>query len=38
MIPFDHILDAVAEGKFDAGLIIHEGQLTFQNQGLQPGG
>src|SRR6266550_4330246 len=28
------ILDAVAAGRFDAGLIIHEGQLTFQNQGL----
>jgi 1,4-dihydroxy-6-naphthoate synthase len=35
VIPFDQILDAVAAGKFDAGLIIHEGQLTFQNQGLQ---
>jgi 1,4-dihydroxy-6-naphthoate synthase len=35
VMPFDHILGAVAEGKFDAGLIIHEGQLTFQNQGLQ---
>ncbi len=35
VIPFDHILDAVASGKYDAGLIIHEGQLTFQNQGLQ---
>jgi 1,4-dihydroxy-6-naphthoate synthase len=34
VMPFDHILGAVAEGKFDAGLIIHEGQLTFQNQGL----
>ena len=33
-MPFDQILDAVAAGKFDAGLIIHEGQLTFQNQGL----
>ncbi len=33
-MPFDHILNAVAEGKYDAGLIIHEGQLTFQNQGL----
>src|SRR5213075_1317174 len=29
------ILDAVAAGKYDAGLIIHEGQLTFQNQGLK---
>jgi 1,4-dihydroxy-6-naphthoate synthase len=35
VMPFDHILGAVAEEKFDAGLIIHEGQLTFQNQGLQ---
>src|SRR5262249_25462457 len=35
VVPFDQILDAVATGKFDAGLIIHEGQLTFQNQGLQ---
>jgi 1,4-dihydroxy-6-naphthoate synthase len=35
VIPFDQILDAVAAGKFDAGLIIHEGQLTFQNQGLR---
>jgi 1,4-dihydroxy-6-naphthoate synthase len=34
VMPFDHILDAVAGGRFDAGLIIHEGQLTFQNQGL----
>jgi 1,4-dihydroxy-6-naphthoate synthase len=35
VIPFDAILDAVAAGRYDAGLIIHEGQLTFQNQGLQ---
>jgi 1,4-dihydroxy-6-naphthoate synthase len=34
VIPFDEIIGAVAAGKFDAGLIIHEGQLTFQNQGL----
>jgi 1,4-dihydroxy-6-naphthoate synthase len=34
VVPFDQILDAVASGRFDAGLIIHEGQLTFQNQGL----
>ncbi len=32
--PFDQILDAVAAGQYDAGLIIHEGQLTFRNQGL----
>ena len=34
VVPFDQIIAAVAEGSFDAGLIIHEGQLTFQNQGL----
>jgi 1,4-dihydroxy-6-naphthoate synthase len=34
VIPFDRIIPAVADGKYDAGLIIHEGQLTFQNQGL----
>jgi 1,4-dihydroxy-6-naphthoate synthase len=34
VMPFDEIIPAVASGKFDAGLIIHEGQLTFQNQGL----
>src|SRR5580692_10792941 len=35
VVPFDEIIAAVASGRFDAGLIIHEGQLTFQNQGLQ---
>jgi 1,4-dihydroxy-6-naphthoate synthase len=35
VVPFDQIIPAVAAGKFEAGLIIHEGQLTFQNQGLQ---
>ena len=34
VVPFDQIIGVVAEGKYDAGLIIHEGQLTFQNQGL----
>lgn len=34
VVPFDQILHEVEGGKFDAGLIIHEGQLTFQNQGL----
>lgn len=32
--PFDRILDVVAEGQADAGLIIHEGQLTYADQGL----
>jgi 1,4-dihydroxy-6-naphthoate synthase len=31
---FDHILDHVAAGRADAGLIIHEGQLTFERHGL----
>jgi 1,4-dihydroxy-6-naphthoate synthase len=34
VVPFDRIIASVAEGKFEAGLIIHEGQLTFRNQGL----
>jgi 1,4-dihydroxy-6-naphthoate synthase len=34
VVPFDQIMDAVEQGKVDAGLIIHEGQLTFQQQGL----
>jgi 1,4-dihydroxy-6-naphthoate synthase len=32
--PFDEILNIVERGQADAGLIIHEGQLTYQNQGL----
>jgi 1,4-dihydroxy-6-naphthoate synthase len=35
VVPFDRIIGHVADRRFDAGLIIHEGQLTFQNQGLQ---
>jgi 1,4-dihydroxy-6-naphthoate synthase len=35
VVPFDEIIPAVASGRFEAGLIIHEGQLTFQNQGLK---
>jgi len=33
-LPFDRILDAVAGGEVDAGLIIHEGQLTYGQAGL----
>jgi 1,4-dihydroxy-6-naphthoate synthase len=33
-VPFDQIIPAVAEGRFDAGLIIHEGQLTYSESGL----
>lgn len=32
--PFDQIEDAVVDGKVDAGLLIHEGQLTFGDRGL----
>jgi 1,4-dihydroxy-6-naphthoate synthase len=40
VVPFDRILDAVAAGEYeempiDAGLIIHEGQLTYADQGLE---
>jgi len=34
-IPFDKILEAVADHSVDAGLIIHEGQLTFGRSGFQ---
>jgi 1,4-dihydroxy-6-naphthoate synthase len=33
-ISFDEILGQVEEGKFDAGLIIHEGQVTYAAQGF----
>jgi 1,4-dihydroxy-6-naphthoate synthase len=34
VVMFDQILDEVAAGRADAGLIIHEGQLTYQNHEL----
>lgn len=34
VMPFDQILPAVAEGKVEAGLIIHEGQLYYEAKGL----
>jgi 1,4-dihydroxy-6-naphthoate synthase len=33
--PFDRILDVVEAGEADAGLVIHEGQLTYSRQGLR---
>ena len=33
-VPFDEILDEVSSGKADAGLLIHEGQLTYAAGGL----
>lgn len=34
VVPFDEIIPRVEKGEYEAGLIIHEGQLTFQNNGL----
>ncbi len=34
VVPFDQIIPQVLEGKYDAGLIIHEGQLTYPKAGL----
>jgi 1,4-dihydroxy-6-naphthoate synthase len=34
-MPFDQIIPAVALGRADAGLVIHEGQLAFANAGLR---
>jgi len=33
-IPFDRIMQNVANGNYDAGLIIHEGQITYDSQGF----
>jgi 1,4-dihydroxy-6-naphthoate synthase len=35
VVPFDKIIDAVQEGKCDAGLLIHEGQLFYESLGLR---
>ena len=35
VVPFDLILDEVAAGRADLGLVIHEGQLTYGGQGLR---
>ena len=34
-VPFDKILDEVKSGRAEAGLLIHEGQLTYAAEGLQ---
>ncbi len=34
-VPFDQIIPAVLAGEFEAGLIIHEGQLTYARDGLK---
>lgn len=33
-VPFDQIIPQIKAGKYDAGLIIHEGQLTYAEEGL----
>jgi 1,4-dihydroxy-6-naphthoate synthase len=35
VVPFDQIFDAVKNGRADAGLIIHEGQLTYEHSGFK---
>jgi 1,4-dihydroxy-6-naphthoate synthase len=35
VMPFDQILEAVRDGQADAGLLIHEGQLTYGDEGLK---
>jgi len=35
VVPFDQIFDAVKSGRADAGLIIHEGQLTYVQSGFE---
>ena len=35
VVPFDRIFEAIRSGTADVGLIIHEGQLTWQKEGLQ---
>ncbi len=34
VVPFDEIIDTVKAGKYDFGLIIHEGQLSYEKHGL----
>lgn len=34
VVPFDKILDEVRKGNYEAGLLIHEGQLTYREWGL----
>ena len=35
VMPFDRILEAVRDGEAEAGLLIHEGQLTYADEGLR---
>ncbi len=35
VVPFDKILETVRKGEVDAGLVIHEGQITYEAEGLR---
>jgi 1,4-dihydroxy-6-naphthoate synthase len=35
VVPFDQIIPSIVDGKYEAGVIIHEGQLTYAKAGLQ---
>ena len=35
VVPFDRIMDEVKRGKVPAGLLIHEGQITYQDEGFR---
>jgi 1,4-dihydroxy-6-naphthoate synthase len=35
VVPFDKIMDSVEQGNVDAGLLIHEGQLTYAARGFR---
>ena len=34
-VPFDRIMDAITDGTVDAGVLIHEGQITYGSQGFK---
>ena len=36
VVPFDSVFEEVASGRADAGVVIHEGQLTFERRGFVP--
>ena len=36
VVPFDEITQAVSSGRVDAGLIIHESQITYRARGWKP--
>src|SRR5258708_39651746 len=35
VVPFDRVFETVRSGQAEVGLIIHEGQLTYRNEGLE---